>query len=218
MLLPAANYPYKDARALYLLGMFCRNGYGVDKNYALASKCLNISASMKYPEAKKELAWPHEETYMSGEYLHDARYRHLPDSMPDIRPGEGGIGLAAGNYEGFLVMYDWSGKHILLEKPLNMAVTVNGRKADGRLTVGTEEVEFSAEIAEDGSLKFMGGDIQLDGRYGAEGRYILADMPLHEEGGRLTGRLNTYSAKQKEPGRPVYVELRPIMAQAKGRQ
>ena len=204
--LPAANWP--DAKSLYMIGVFLRNGYGLVKDLPLASNSLKRAARMHCKEAKEELARPHEETYMHETYLDDERYSFIPDTMPDVRPSATDGILADGSYSGFIVTYDWSGKYILDEQPLSMTVGRADGELSGTLTVGRGEVPYRGTLS-GGRLVFSDGNVTLPERYVRGGKmdYELASMALDATDGKIRGRLNLYSAKLKEPGWPMYIEL-----------
>ena len=207
--LPAANWP--DAKSLYMIGVFLRNGYGLVKDLPLASNSLKRAARMHCKEAKEELARPHEETYMHETYLDDERYSFIPDTMPDVRPSATDGILTGGSYSGFIVTYDWSGKYILDEQPLSMTVNRADGELSGTLTVGKDEVPYRGTLS-GGRLVFSDGNVILPERYVRGGKmdYELDSMALDATDGKIRGRLNLYSAKLKEPGRPMYMELRRV--------
>ena len=204
--LPAANWP--DAESLFMLGVFLRNGYGLEKDSALAASCLKRAARMHCREAAEELAREHEETYMHEVYADSAKYAFIPDSVPEITPAAGAA-LAPGRYSGFIVTYDWSGAYILDERPLVMTVKESADAPAGVLTVGTDTTSYSG-TATGGTLRFVSGGLTLPDRlaHGGKTAYRLDSMAMEEAGGRIRGRLNLYSPKRQEPGRPMYFELR----------
>ena len=61
-----------------------------------------------------------------------------------------------------------------------------------------------------GTLRFASGGLTLPDRLARGGKtaYRLDNMAMEEAGGRIRGRLSLYSPKRKEPGRPMYFELR----------
>ena len=129
----------RDANSLYMLGLCSRNGYGLAKDSAAALFCLQRAARMHCPEASEELMRPHEETYMHDVHANAPRYSYIPDSLPDVRPSAVAVDLPAGDYRGFIVTYDWSGKYILDERPFAMTLNgVTGGGLSGTLTVGDE--------------------------------------------------------------------------------
>lgn len=199
----------RDANSLYMLGLCSRNGYGLAKDSAAALFCLQRAARMHCPEASEELMRPHEETYMHDVYANAPRYSYIPDSLPDVRPSAVAVDLPAGDYRGFIVTYDWSGKYILDERPFAMTLNgVTGGGLSGTLTVGDESAKFCGTLS-GGRLVFTEGGLTMPDRYvrGGKQYYDLSDMALEAFGGKVRGRLSLMSRSRKEPGNPMYFEL-----------
>lgn len=199
----------RDANSLYMLGLCSRNGYGLAKDSAAALFCLQRAARMHCPEASEELMRPHEETYMHDVYANAPRYSYIPDSLPDVRPSAVAVDLPAGDYRGFIVTYDWSGKYILDERPFAMTLNgVTGGGFSGTLTVGDESAKFCGTLS-GGRLVFTEGGLTMPDRYvrGGKQYYDLSDMALEAFGGKVRGRLSLMSRSRKEPGNPMYFEL-----------
>lgn len=199
----------RDANSLYMLGLCSRNGYGLAKDSAAALFCLQRAARMHCPEASEELMHPHEETYMHDVYANAPGYSYIPDSLPDVRPSAVAVDLPAGDYRGFIVTYDWSGKYILDERPFAMTLNgVMGGGFSGTLTVGDESAKFCGTLS-GGRLVFTEGGLTMPDRYvrGGKQYYDLGDMALEACGGKVRGRLSLKSRSRKEPGNPMYFEL-----------
>ena len=199
----------RDANSLYMLGLCSRNGYGLAKDSAAALFCLQRAARMHCPEASEELMRPHEETYMHDVYANAPRYSYIPDSLPDVRPSAVAVDFPAGDYRGFIVIYDWSGKYILDERPFAMTLNgVTGGGLSGMLTVGDESAKFCGTLS-GGRLVFTEGGLTMPDRYVRGGKqcYDLGDMALEACGGKVRGRLSLKSRSRKEPGNPMYFEL-----------
>ena len=205
--LPAANS--RDENSWYMLALCSRNGYGLEKDSAAAAFCLKRAARMGSRDARDELARPHEETYMHAVYADSAEYSFIPDSLPAVKPTVGGAALAEGHYSGFVVTYDWSGKYILGEQPLAMTVSSVGGELSGELSIDSVDAAYRGSLS-GGRLVFASGGVTLPERYERGGKmdYRLDSMVLDVGDGKVTGRLNLYSTKLKEPGRPMYFELR----------
>ena len=205
--LPAANS--RDENSWYMLALCSRNGYGLEKDSAAAAFCLKRAARMGSRDARDELARPHEETYMHAVYADSAEYSFIPDSLPAVKPTVGGAALAEGHYSGFVVTYDWSGKYILGEQPLAMTVSSVGGELSGELSIDSVDAAYRGSLS-GGRLVFASGGVTLPERYERGGKmdYRLDSMVLDVADGKVTGRLNLYSTKLKEPGRPMYFELR----------
>lgn len=205
--LPAANS--RDENSWYMLALCSRNGYGLEKDSAAAAFCLKRAARMGSRDARDELARPHEETYMHAVYADSAEYSFIPDSLPAVKPTVGGAALAEGHYSGFVVTYDWSGKYILGEQPLAMTVSSVGGELSGELSIDSVDTAYCGSLF-GCRLVFASGGVTLPERYERGGKmdYRLDSMVLDVGDGKVTGRLNLYSTKLKEPGRPMYFELR----------
>lgn len=199
----------RDANSLYMLGLCSRNGYGLAKDSAAALFCLQRAARMHCPEASEELMRPHEETYMHDVYATAPGYSYIPDSLPDVRPSAVAVDLPAGDYRGFIVTYDWSGKYILDERPFAMTLNgVTGGGLSGTLTVGDESAKFCGTLS-GGRLVFTEGGLTMPDRYvrGGKQYYDFGDIALEACGGKVRGRLSLKSRSRKEPGNPMYFEL-----------
>lgn len=199
----------RDANSLYMLGLCSRNGYGLAKDSAAALFCLQRAARMHCPEASEELMRPHEETYMHDVYATAPGYSYIPDSLPDVRPSAVAVDLPAGDYRGFIVTYDWSGKYILDERPFAMTLNgVTGGGLSGTLTVGDESAKFCGTLS-GGRLVFTEGGLTMPDRYvrGGKQYYDFGDIALEAFDGKVRGRLSLKSRSRKEPGNPMYFEL-----------
>lgn len=199
----------RDANSLYMLGLCSRNGYGLAKDSAAALFCLQRAARMHCPEASEELMRPHEETYMHDVYATAPGYSYIPDSLPDVRPSAVAVDLPAGDYRGFIVTYDWSGKYILDERPFAMTLNgVTGGGFSGTLTVGDESAKFCGTLS-GGRLVFTEGGLTMPDRYvrGGKQYYDFGDIALEAFDGKVRGRLSLKSRSRKEPGNPMYFEL-----------
>lgn len=195
--------------AMYMLGLCYRNGYGVERDEEKAMLYLNQSADLGYAAAIEELSRPTPENCLHDIFTNDELYSKLPSSMPDINVNINDTTLFKGHYEGYIVMYDWSGKYVLGEKPVYMSINRNETEGYGLLVLGTDSIPFSAEYQTDGSLKFKKSYVQLNERYNSIGKvsYKLDKADLDIWNGKIRGALSLYSMKLREPERPMYMEL-----------
>ena len=207
-LLDAAND--RDADSWYMLGLCSRNGYGLVKDSAAGAFCLNRAARMGSRDARDELARPHEETYLHEIYMGSEEYSFIPVPVPEALPGADGSTLAEGTYRGFVVMYDWSGEYAIREMPLVLTVGRSGTGLAGAIAVGSDSASYRAAVTADGKILFKDSRLTLPERYERSGRmdYRLDSMALSAAEDKVCGRLSLYSEKLKEPGRPMYFELR----------
>lgn len=159
----------KDGMSWYMLGICHRNGFGCMQDSAAANYCLRRAIALKCRDARAEMVRKHEETYLSNVYGDDEKYASLPISMPDIVPASADTMLAPGRYEGFMVMYDYSGDRLVALWRMSMAVDREGSRVGGTIVTGTDSVAYSGEIAADGRLVFTGGQLTLAERYERSG-------------------------------------------------
>lgn len=195
--------------ATYMLGLCYRNGYGTAQDEEQGMELLNQAATLGYSAAIEEMSRKNPENYLSGIIVSDSAFTDIPASMPEIKAEVNDTTLLRGKYSGCVVMYDWSGRHVLGEKPVCMSVSRTGEEISGYLLLGTDSVPFKADITAEGSLKFKKSYVSLKERYTFNGKvhYRLDSADLDIWNDRIRGRLSLYSLSQREPERPMFMEL-----------
>lgn len=195
--------------ATYMLGLCYRNGYGTAQDEEQGMELLNQAATLGYSAAIEEMSRKNPENYLSGIIVSDSAFTDIPASMPEIKADVNDTTLLRGKYSGCVVMYDWSGRHVLGEKPVCMSVSRTGEEISGYLLLGTDSVPFKADITAEGSLKFKKSYVSLKERYTFNGKvqYKLDSANLDIWNDRIRGRLSLYSLSQREPERPMFMEL-----------
>ena len=195
--------------ATYMLGLCYRNGYGTEQDEEQGMELLNQAATLGYSAAIEEMSRKNPENYLSGIIVSDSAFTDIPASMPEIKADVNDTTLLRGKYSGCVVMYDWSGRHVLGEKPVCMSVSRTGEEISGYLLLGTDSVPFKADITAEGSLKFKKSYVSLKERYTFNGKvqYRLDSADLDIWNDRIRGRLSLYSLSQREPERPMFMEL-----------
>lgn len=204
----AAESEYTPAE--YFYGLCLRNGYGVEQNEEEASVWLNLAANKGYRDAIEELDRPEPENcYMESNDIDSILYG-IPLTMPDVTECYRDTAMMTGSYDGILVMYDWSGKYILGEKPVSMTFSNRKDMTYGNLIINNDTIGFEGGINDEGILFFTKGKLKLNERYTGEFtpvNYSLEYIKLQRNNGSLAGRLSLYSEKLMEPERPMYIEL-----------
>lgn len=108
-----------------------------------------------------------------------------------------------------LVVYDWSGKYILQEKPVKVSVNRNSNEVTGSISIGHNDIPFYADITDDGMLKFRDSYANIKERYTRKGkvRYRLnyAKLGICKDG--IIGELSVYSLNHREPEKPMHIQL-----------
>ena len=195
--------------ATYMFGLCYRNGYGTAQDEEQGMELLNQAATLGYSAAIEEMSRKNPENYLSGIIVSDSAFTDIPASMPEIKADVNDTTLLRGKYSGCVVMYDWSGRHVLGEKPVCMSVSRTGEEISGYLLLGTDSVPFKADITAEGSLKFKKSYVSLKERYTFNGKvqYRLDSADLDIWNDRIRGRLSLYSLSQREPERPMFMEL-----------
>lgn len=203
----ASNGGHKGA--MYMLGLCYRNGYGVEQDEEEGMKLLKQASDLGYRAAIEEMERPLPENSMHDIIVNNASYGNVPENMPDIKTDVNDASLLNGQYQGFIVMYDWSGKHILGERPVTMSLTNNDKKADGYLKLGNDSIPFTATVTADGTLKFNKSYATMNERYTYAGKetYRLDKATLDIWDKKICGSLSLYSVKHREPEKPMYMEL-----------
>lgn len=195
--------------ATYMLGLCYRNGYGVEQDEEQGMKLLKQASDLGYRAAIEEMERPLPENCMHDIIVNNTSYGEIPENMPDIKTDVNNTSLLNGQYQGFIVMYDWSGKHILGERPVTMSLTSDAKKADGYLKLGNDSIPFTATVKADGSLKFNKSYTKMNERYTYTGKetYRLDKAQLDIWEKKICGSLSLYSVKHREPEKPMYMEL-----------
>lgn len=195
--------------AMYMLGLCYRNGYGTKQDEEKGMKLLNKSADLGYHYAMEELTRPNPENCMHDIYVSGDGFCDIPETMPTIQSDVNDTTLLNGHYEGFIVMYDWSGKHVLGERPAFMSINRAGNDAEGLMVLGNDTITFRADIMENGSLKFKKSYAKLNERYTFSGKanYSLSHSNLDIWNDKIRGDLSLYNIKHREPEKPMYMEL-----------
>ncbi len=203
----ASNGGHKGAT--YMLGLCYRNGYGVEQDEEEGMRLLKQASDLGYCAAIEEMERPLPENSMHDIIVNNGSYGDVPENMPEVKTDVNDATLLNGRYQGFIVMYDWSGKHILGERPVTMSLTNDAKKADGYLKLGNDSIPFTATVTSDGTLKFNKSYAKMNERYTYTGKetYRLDKALLDIWDKKICGSLSLYSVKHREPEKPMYMEL-----------
>lgn len=193
----------------YMLGLCYRNGYGTPRDEEKGMELLEKSATLGYSAAIEELMRATPENSLTDIKVSDSIFANIPASMPNIHADINDTTLLRGQYSGFIVMYDWSGQHVIGERPVTMNIGRNENDVFGYLVLGTDSVPFKADVSSDGSLIFKKSYASLDERYtfGKKMKYRLSNANLDIWKDKIHSSLNLYSLSLREPERPMYMEL-----------
>jgi hypothetical protein len=206
------NFEY-DINAKYFLGLCYRNGYGVKADSAKAKNYLLKAAKYNDYQAKHELnaeAKPENAVITNPQIqqqideLKKYEVKFYSDSANDI----------SGNYSGYAIYYDWSGKLVHEIVPLSLTLKKASNSYAG---VWTEADTLSAPI----KVGFNGNAMFFDtsSKYSRCNYYSYRDIEKYQfksaqlgikylqDSMYLSGNVRFYSLSRHEPGQPIYVVL-----------
>ena len=197
--------------ALFMLGLCYRNGYGVERDAERAHFYLERAAKFDYRDAMEELEKETPENDPNRHFMNIDETMEIPATMPDIEPYvPRNTGSLAGKYQGVLVTYDWSGQHVISERPLTVDMREDNGHLDGLWLQGSDSLRFNADVTERGELRFDSTEVVMYDRYSQgrrqQYRFEKADVCCTDD--YISGQLRLYSMTEREPGRPMYLCLR----------
>lgn len=199
------------ASALFMLGLCYRNGYGVERDSERANFYLERAAQLNNRDAMEELLKEEPENNPHRRFVNVDASMEVPATMPDIAPYiPDNKSAIAGNYEGILVTYDWSGENVISERPLIVNMKEKNDRFDGSWIQDSDTILFQATATKLGELKFDSTEVVLYDRYSDDYKALYkfekADIAYNDHS--LSGQLRLYSLEEMEPERPMYVYLR----------
>jgi TPR repeat protein len=122
-----------DAPCMYYLGLALRNGYGITANADSAKYWLEKAMALGYTRSKNELrssaAEVNGESSNISERIGEAKRKLLPGSNDEIGKYKQVDHVTAtihnipGLWEGYILKYDWSGKHVISAGKLSLQLS-----------------------------------------------------------------------------------------------
>ena len=211
-------YPGK----MYLYGICLRNGYGTAANADSAKYWLTKSAALGYSLAKDELMVGEAENPTGA----SAMAEKIKTALSKINTSDKPVNqytpvihsmqanTVEGEYEGYLIQYDWSGKFIIEVTKL----TLNLAFDNGVLSGLWQEKEKSISIPVNARLT-KNGLVFSNMQYAKKDHYSQVSSVLfnfekanlqllkYGDSSYLNGNLQLYSPDRKEPEKPVAIVL-----------
>jgi hypothetical protein len=204
-----------SASGMYFLGLCYRNGYGIARDTILARHWMTMAAGRNVRDAADELAAgePEYVEYPGGKpkaaRYADTRlpkiYKKISHSVPNAN--------VAGEYAGYIVKYDWSGKYVIDEAPLALTLVQNGKTITGQwIERDSISATIEAELS-DSALVFTRTEYRRTDHYHrtvprlwnftrASLNVVQADTGVY-----MAGNMQFYSPETKEPDKPMYISL-----------
>jgi hypothetical protein len=117
-----------------------------------------------------------------------------------------------GLYAGYIIRYDWSGKHVLSIFPLQASFKSEGGTITGTWVEGHDTAKIAA-VFTDSSLLFKDTKYTKIDHYSGKKadpvqfKNARLDLLAQPDSLYITGNLQLYDLKRMLPGRPVYIHL-----------
>lgn len=205
----------RDEGSMYMLGLCFRNGYGVQINTDSAKYWLTLAAKRNDKRAIEELADPNPE---------NVDLKSVPDLLPTTQKVDLKTGFKkvkhhvnkndiAGEYNGFVIKFDWSGKHIISQTGLKLKLECNDKVLLGTWTEsGQQEVSLSAELT-DTAVVFNNTAGPVKDHYhkstplAVEFKDSKLNLVRSNDTTFLAGTISLYSPRWHEPEKPEFIML-----------
>jgi TPR repeat protein len=198
--------------ASYMLGVCYKNGYGVKKDKKKSDSFLDKAILKNYKHAAKEK----QNNKTEVDIIRDNQYQEHKVSV-GLFPGKVSQqslgGNVLGEWQGKQYTFDWSKEHIIEEAELSLIVTEKNGKISGQWFENEALLcRFSGQIV-DKVIVFDNAAFAAKDRLGGEVElfFTRAKLEMLVAGKNyLTGEVESYMPKVKEPGYPVYIVVEKI--------
>jgi hypothetical protein len=206
--------------SMYFYGLCWRNGYGVEKNEDSARYWLNKSAALGYKQAIKELKMAVGENSNDSasalvQQINNAaipnttilnRYTRIQQKLPSAE-------VITGDYNGYLIQYDWSGTHVVSSKRLQFSIEARNNELSGQWIEDTKDTVAIKAILSSDSVLFNNTQYHRKDHYSPDTAvlYNFGNARLNlvqtSDSVFLAGNLDMFSPERKEPSKPLFVAL-----------
>ncbi len=205
--------------AYYMLGLCYRNGYGTAANADSAKYWLRRAAEYHDQRAIDELA---------SKLPENADLKDVPNLQPasaisgqrvNLKAGFNQVehhvakGDIAGDYTGYTIKFDWSGKHIIGQAMLKLHLERKDQAMSGEWQEeGQDPVTLNATLTDTGIVFNNTSYRQIDHYHKAtplltEFKASHLNLVKSRDTVYLTGTLRKYSTILKEPQKPEFIML-----------
>lgn len=212
------------ANSAYFLGLMYMNGYAVTANVDSGRYWLSKAAAQRYDQAIQELKMRSPENNDSAKALLGAiKNIAVPAKIPLnqfvlIEPEIPDSIAITGHYNGYVITYDWSGKHVVSARKLRLALT---RSDEGGAKTrikgywqeqGGSQAPFQGYF-DKGRLIFDSAQYSRTDHYSPQRAitYKLQTANLHlvkhADSVFLTGDIGMFSPQRNEPAKPTIIAM-----------
>ena len=206
--------PRGSTGSMYMLGLCYRNGYGTKVNTDSARYWLTkiaekgdkrAIAELEEPEPENSFELKKQETSLASIPSTEQTFRKISQQVSK--------GEIAGLYTGYIIHYDWSGKHIIGQSELTLSLEGKDKILKGQwIEANTAATTVQAELT-DSALVFRNTVYAKTDHYHKilprELEFRDARLQLVRRGDSvyLAGNLQLYSIEDREPFKPTYISL-----------
>jgi hypothetical protein len=217
--------------SLYFYGLCWRNGYGVPQNADSAKYYIQKSADLGYKQALLELATSTSENSNDSAaqvLLSQINNAAIPDNnvlnqFTRIEPHLPSSEIITGDYKGWLIQYDWSGKHMVVTTKLELNLKADNNDLTGEWkemrSDSIDSVKIKARIVSD-TIVFSQTQNTRKDHYSPNLAisYNFQNAKLNilqqEDSIYIAGNIEMFSPYRGEPSKPIFVILsRPALKQ-----
>jgi len=210
--------------SMYMLGLCLRNGYGILKNSDSARYWLKLAAKKGYRFAQEELQTPEPENKSinlpnNAKTFENNQYKSALVGKTEISPTFQKVAHnvksvdITGEYTGYVIRYDFSGKHVIGNSEVKLKLDTNGNFISGSWKEGNgSTISLQAEMTDSG-LIFNNTAYLASDHYSASKleSYLFKNARLHVvrqmDSVYLAGNIQLWSATRNEPEKPMYISM-----------
>ena len=208
-----------NPNTMYFLGICYRNGYGTECNLDSARYWLDKAAKYKQKWAVEEIG---STTAENVEIKEIPKLQGLSSSQDDIIEIQKGYRKVAhylpsdrakGEYTGYAIKFDWSGKHIIATSELKVKLKVKKGEFEAEWQEGNEVPVNLMGTVTDSSIMFKDIIYQsFDHYHQKEANQLrleeaVLQMTKNGEHSIIAGNIKRYSLTHKEPEKPMFIML-----------
>ncbi len=211
----AQNFP----AAMFMLGVCYENGFGIPVNLSLAKEWYSNAALYDYAQAKAYLNKLNSASGLKSVEINQDNNLHKEFNQIGIIPDkyqrthidiDNDIQLT-GNWDGEIIVYDWSGNEILERQKVNLTVAQTGYSIsanwDSDMTHTTSKGFVQGNEVNFEELKLIAEDA-MGGLSVEEIKNIIFSIVKTDSAVYLKGSVDSYLPDQKEPSYPKLIVLK----------
>jgi len=204
--------------SMYMLGLCYRNGYGTSINADSAKYYLSLASAHGYKFANEEIASAQPENINITNVV-DLQPVTKGAATAGIKNGyhevkhQASVTDIDGEYTGYAIKFDWSGKHIINQSALKLNLTRKGKALKGVWAEeGTAPINIDGLLT-DSALVFQNTNYSRTDHYDvkAPNEFEFRDSHLQlvktHDTVFIASTIRLYSTKLREPEKPTYIML-----------